>query len=187
MKKWWAFAGAILFGFLIAGLLFLLAGQPRGQPIPLVPAPSPMPLTVYLSGAISQPGLYTLPASSRISDAVQAAGGLLPEADTASLNLAAPLRDGQHIRVPFLPSKTSPQGDGNTQPDAESTILAPININSANQAELDSLPEIGPALANAIIQYRDEHGPFETIEDIQKVPGIGPATFEMIKNLITVD
>ena len=188
MKTRWAVAFGVLCGFLLGGLLFLVTSQPRGQAIPLIPAPSPIPLTIYITGAVAQPGLYSLPPSCRVSDAIHAAGGFLPDADSTSLNLAAPLKDGQHIRVPQINTNTPPEGEAVTQPAANRAIPEfPINLNTANQVELESLPEIGPALALAIIQYRDENGPFETVEEIQKVPGIGPAIYAAIKELITVE
>jgi len=135
---------------------------------------------VYVSGAVGQPGVYSLPTNSRIKDAIEVAGGLLPEANSSGINLAALLKDGQRINIPIL--------GGTQDPDETSaaTLNHLVNINTATLAELENLPNIGPVLAQAIITFRDENGPFETIEEIQKVPKIGQAIFETIKDLITV-
>jgi competence protein ComEA len=97
------------------------------------------------------------------------------------INLAALLKDGQRISIPTLGPTRGPDET------SAATLSHLININTATLAELDNLPNIGPVLAQAIITFRDENGPFETIEEIQKVPGIGSAIFENIKDLITVD
>ncbi len=178
-------------GLLGAGLLYLVSRPPRGEAITLLPAPTPLPVTVDVGGAVLQPGVYALPQGSRVQDAIQAAGGLAPDADTSGLNLAAFLEDGQRAFIPLraVPTVTLLAGDveGAAQPavrGGELQLL--ININTATQAELESLPEIGPVTAQAIITYRTEQGPFPTIESIDAVPGIGPATFDAIKDLITV-
>lgn len=139
---------------------------------------------VHVTGAVANPGVYDLPAASRVVEAVTMARPL-PEADMDALNLAAPLIDGQQVVVPV-------EGE----PAAVPLIAAPapgsggaaerVNINTANQQELESLPGIGPALAQRIVDYRMQHGPFRAVEDIQNVSGIGPARFEQIKDLITV-
>ena len=113
----------------------------------------------------------------------------MPEAYSQTINLAAFLQDGTRVHVPHqptavpqdLPSRAS--GGGLLTPDSSQ----PININTASQIELESLPQIGPVTAVKIIEYRETHGPFSTIEEIQNVSGIGPKTFEQIKDLITVE
>jgi competence protein ComEA len=136
--------------------------------------------------------LYHLPINSRVEDAIQAAGGFLSQADSQSLNLAAFLADGSRVVVPYQPTEIPEMAQrlepievpisGMQTPDSNH----PININIASQEELESLPGIGPVTAAKIIDYRDLHGPFATIEAIQDVSGIGPKTFEQIKALITV-
>jgi competence protein ComEA len=113
---------------------------------------------------------------------------LLPEANSQVLNLAALLQDGGRVSVPTAPPALPPMGTI-SQPDVRSPTLGiqyPININTASLAELDSLPGIGPITAQLIIDYRENKGPFKSIEDIMNVSGIGPKTFEEIKDLITV-
>lgn len=187
MKDWWKIAFGVLCGLLGAGLILLVARQPRGESIRLLPPPTPAPLIVHVDGAVAQPGVYTLAVGSRVQDAIQAAGGLLPEANTASVNLAAILQDGSRVFVPTL-QPTSPPGAPIVSPPARfsPSLGNLININTATQAELESLPGIGPALAQRVIAYREANGPFQSIEDIMKVSGIGPKTFEKIKDLITV-
>ncbi len=192
MKRVWEPVLGLLAGFLAAGVLLWAVRPPQGVAITLRPPPSPAPLVVDVEGAVASPGVYTLPPGSRVRDALEAAGGLLPQAERSALNLAAPLEDGSRLRVPAVPPTATalPPGMPSTPaagappPAGESAAL--VDINHATQAELESLPGIGPALAERIIAYRQEHGPFARIEDIQLVSGIGPATFERIRTQITV-
>lgn len=139
-------------------------------------------ITVHVAGAVGRPGVYQLPAGARVSQAVQLAGPL-PEANPHALNLAAPLKDGQQIIVP----RAGEEASTNVVPGSTgSTPKAKVNINTAGLEELDSLPGIGPALAQRILDYRQQHGPFRSIEDLQNVSGIGSKRFEELKDLITV-
>ena len=185
----------ILGGLLGAGLLFLVSRPPRGEAISLLPPPTPLPVMVHVAGAVQQEGVYALSPDSRVQDAIQAAGGLMQDADLRGLNLAAFLEDGQRVFIPAIAtamptaapgSALGSGGQPTVLPGRVDTVQLLININTATQTELESLPEIGPVTAQAIITYRTEHGPFRTIEAIDDVPGIGPATFEAIKDLITV-
>jgi competence protein ComEA len=187
MKEWWKIAFGVLCGLLGAGLILLVARQPRGEAIRLLPPPTPAPLIVHVDGAVAQPGVYTLEAGSRVQDAIQVAGGLKPEANTASLNLAATLQDGSRVLVPTLPPPVTPDVSGGAPPSRFSASPSnPVNINTASQAELESLPAIGPSLAQKIIAYRQANGPFQSIEEIMEVSGIGQKTFDLIKDLITI-
>jgi competence protein ComEA len=136
------------------------------------PLVSEATLTVHVAGAVNNPGVYTLPAGSRVGDAIDAAGGPLAEADIHRLNLAEILIDGKKVHVPAVSTESESQ-DGL------------ININTASAKELEALPNIGPARAQKIIEYRETHGPFTSIEEITKVNTIGPKIFESIKDLIT--
>ncbi len=187
MKDWWKILFGVLCGLLASGVILLVGRAPRGTPFQLLPPPTPLPIIVHLDGAVKHPGLFTLAPGARLKDALEAAGGLLPEADTQKINLAAPLQDGEKIYIPALAPQTSPVFEQNLAP-VTSTGSVPerININTASQAELETLPGIGAVIAQRIIAYRTEHGPFQSIEEIQNVPGIGPKTFEKIKDLITV-
>jgi competence protein ComEA len=141
--------------------------------------------------------VYFLPSGSIIRDAIAAAGGLAPDADRERINQALELRDQQQIHVPRLGETDPPppvQG-GSTQPEttdpgnntAPDQPAGAININTANLEELDSLPGIGPAIAQRIIDYRETNGNFARIEDITEVSGIGEATFAKIKDMIVVE
>lgn len=183
----------VLAGFILAGALLFVMRAPTGEPVALEPAPTERPIAVHIVGAVPRPGLYEFPEGARIQDAIDAAGGLLAEADESSLNLAALLEDGQQLNIPFregaelpstLPTAGSPGESFPTPSSGGSEDL--VNINTATLDELDALPGIGPTTAQKIIDYRDENGPFNQIEDIMNVSGIGPTTFENIQDLITV-
>jgi competence protein ComEA len=168
-------------GLLAAGLLFLLLAEPRGAPIELLPLPSPMPLRVHVAGAVLRPGLVVLDPGAIVADAVDAAGGALPAADLDSLNLAAPVEDGQRILVP-LPGTSVPTGE-NPGP----TSAGALDLNQASVAELEALPGIGPSLASAIVQYREQNGPFQSVEELLSVPGIGATRLAQLRGLVRVD
>lgn len=184
---------AILFGGYLA-----YERRPRPEPILITqptPAPTatPAPLQVYIVGAVQHPGLYALPPGSRLAHAVEAAGGLSEEADAEAVNLADLLRDGQQVYVPKrgTPPPPAPTPLGAAAPPSAGLSAARsaaelININTASAAELESLPGIGPALAQRIIAYREEHGPFASPEQIMQVSGIGQGRYEQIKGQITV-
>ncbi|MEA3459697.1 MAG: helix-hairpin-helix domain-containing protein, partial [Chloroflexota bacterium] len=135
-------------------------------------------------GAVANPDVYTLPPESTIKDAVQAAGGPTEKADLNRINLAQRVHDEEHIYVPEVGEERLPV---TSQPSSPGRVGGKVNINTATAEELETLPGIGPAFAQRIIEYRQEKGPFASIEDIEKVKGIGEATFEKLRDLITVD
>ena len=186
-------------GFALAGLLLFVVRAPSGEPISLQPAPTKEPIAVHVVGAVPRPGLYEFAEGARVQDAIDAAGGLLTSANVDSINLAALLEDGQQLDIPYKegeePSAEDSGGGGDDlnlpggteEPtDTGGGENELININTASLEELDSLPGIGPSIAQRIIDYRDQNGPFAAIEDILNVSGIGPSTFDQIKDLITV-
>ncbi len=177
-------AYGLLLGLLAAAAILLAAGQPRSTPVLLLPTPAPNTLTIDIAGEVVQPGVYELPSGSRIQDAIRAAGGLSASANADSINLAAGLSDGQKILV--MPEGQTPVLPAQPERSIPIEISGPIDINTATVEVLDTLPGIGPAKAADIITYRQKHGAFDRIEDIQNVSGIGPATFEDIRELITV-
>jgi len=182
IKSWWLVALFIISVLLGAGVLLLITRPPRGEAITLLPIPTQAPITVYVSGRVNQIGLYTLPPGSRVNDAIQAAGGFAADADSNLINLAEILVDGEQIVVPSL----LPTAVTNSNSRGENPISIPlVDINSATLDQLDTLPEIGLKTAQTIINYRNTNGPFTKIEEILDVPGIGQATFEKIKGLIT--
>ena len=170
----------VLIGLVLGGVLWIVARSPRGNSVELLPPPTPAPLVVDVAGAVPRPGVYELPDGSRVKDAVDAAGGFLAEADRAGLNLAAPLEDGQQLQIPFL-AGAEPVGAARVD---EPAVLDLIDINMADAETLSTLPGIGPTLAQRIVEYRETWGEFYYIEDIMNVEGIGPSTFENIKDLI---
>ena len=148
----------------------------------LKPVPTPGPIVVHISGQVVNPGVYSLAVKSRIQDAVEAAGGLTDLADESRMNLAAVLTDGQKI---LIPTKSIYEDKVDDQP-SSSQVIFPIDLNYASQIELESLPDIGPKTAQAILEYRQEHGFFKFVDELEDVPGIGPATMAKIKDLVTV-
>ena len=182
-------ASGILFGLFVAALIWVVVRNPSGEAVTLRPVPTDKPIVVHVAGAVPRPGVYALPQGARIQDAISAAGGFLAEADKELINLARPLEDGERLEIPYMegasPVIPTPLIPGEEIPTGPDTDL--INLNTAAQFELETLPGIGPTTAQKIIEYRDENGPFLAIEDIINVSGIGPGTYERIKDLITVD
>jgi competence protein ComEA len=191
---WWLLLG-VIFGLAGAGGIWLASSPPRGNPIELLPPPTPVPIQVHVTGAVANPGVYALPVDSRVQDAIQAAGGFAENANDTAVNLATLLEDGAQISVAAKKPTSQPSTAAGVEQGSEKNegqppppnLDSPININTATQEELESLPGIGPVTAQKIIEYRETNGPFIGIEDIQKVSGIGPATFEKLRDLITVD
>jgi competence protein ComEA len=147
------------------------------------PTATPQPLLVYVSGAVHQPDVYELAPDSIVKDALVAAGGASGEADLDRINLARRLSDGEHVYVPH-------QGEGELPveiPVRQPGTSGKVNINTAGRDELETLPRVGPVTAQSIIDHRETNGPFVRIEDIMDVMGIGPATFEGMKDLITTE
>ncbi|GAW92392.1 helix-hairpin-helix domain-containing protein [Calderihabitans maritimus] len=145
----------------------------------------PQEIQVHVIGAVRNPGVYVMGPSSRVKDAVEKAVPL-PDADLDQLNLAAKIKDGQQIVVPRIGESTGELTESYGSTSSGANQSRKININTAGVEELDQLPGIGKVYAQRIVDYREENGKFQSIEDIQKVSGIGPATFAKIKDLITV-
>jgi competence protein ComEA len=177
----------ILFGLFVAALIWVVSRNPSGAAVTLRPVPTGKPIVVHITGAVPRPGVYALPDGARVQDVISAAGGFLAEADKGLINLARTLEDGEMLDIPytegFSPVIATPvQNVIITGPDTDL-----ININTASSFELETLPGIGPTTAQKIIDYREENGPFLSTEDIINVSGVGPGTYERIKDLITVD
>jgi competence protein ComEA len=171
-------------------VVYLLTQNTAAAPIEIIPppptetpepTPTPGPLVVYITGAVNHPGVVTVEPGSRIEDAVNAAGGLANDANIQAINLAGPLADGQHIHIYTDGEEAVMLVDG-----ADPISSGLVNINTATKDELIVLPGIGSVTAENIIKYREENGLFETIEDIQNVPGIAQGKFDGIKEFITV-
>jgi competence protein ComEA len=175
----------VLIGLTLGGLMWIVARSPEGNSVTLLPPPTKAPFVVDVGGAVPRPGVYELPTGSRVKDAVDAAGGFLAEADKSTINLAAPLEDGQKLDIPFMEGVDAagvPRSGGGEEGGGEVGEL--ININTADVDALSALPGIGPTLAQRIIDYRTTYGDFYFIEDIMNVTGIGSSKFEEIKDLI---
>lgn len=142
-------------------------------------------LVVHVAGEVQRPGLVTVPSGARIAEVLAAAGGPTLDAQIHALNLAAVVVDGQRILVPHRDqvevAAVAVAGEDSGRGDGSSTV----SINTASAEELDSLPGIGPALARAIVAYREDHGPFLGAQDLLEVPGIGPAKLAALEDLIT--
>jgi competence protein ComEA len=138
-------------------------------------------VVVHVVGAVRRPGLYQLPAGSRVADALEQAGGAAPAADVALVNLAAPLADGQQVVVP----SRAAAGSGSSGAAGESPSGGgPVHLNTASIAELDELPGIGPVTAQKIVDHREKHGAFSSVEDLDAIPGVGAAKIEQLRDLV---
>jgi competence protein ComEA len=189
---------------LVAALVLLAwtwLDRPRVEPAPVSPIGSAAPvartsgpsepsvgevaetsstLVVSVVGKVARPGLVTLPTGARVAEAVDAAGGLLPEADPASVNLAALVTDGEQIVVGAPGASAAAAPAAGTAP-----MGGRLNLNTAGVAELDALPGVGPVLAQRIVDHR-KRGPFTSVDELDDVPGIGPAIAAELAELVTV-
>lgn len=144
-------------------------------------------IVIYITGEVENSGVYHISENSRIADIIEMAGGLTNEANINNINLAQKVGDGQKIYIPSV-EETNMEENTNDNNDyiEEQTGEELININTAMQTELETLPGIGPSTASKIISYRKESGKFKNIEEIQNVPGIGESKYTQIKDKITV-
>ncbi|SCL41971.1 competence protein ComEA [Micromonospora pallida] len=195
----------------VAAVVVLGAGfwawrsRPQVEPVPAPSASAALPadaapappsgsgaaeLVVAVAGRVRRPGLVRLPAGARVADAIEAAGGAQPGVDVALLNLARRVTDGELILVGVTP----PPGAGPTAAGAAPGAGGPgapaaggkVNLNTATVAQLDTLPGVGPVLAQRIIDHRDRQGGFRSVGDLRQVEGIGDARYEQLKDLVTV-
>ncbi|TFV91271.1 ComEA family DNA-binding protein [Blastococcus sp. CT_GayMR16] len=190
-------AAGVVAALLLIGWTWL--HRPSVEPAPVLPAgsaalttgPAQSPVgevaetsavvVVSVVGTVARPGLVTLPSGARVAEAVEAAGGLLPDADPASVNLAAVVSDGQQIVVGVpggAVDVTDPAGSA-------AAPAGPVNLNTAGVAELDALPGVGPVLAQRIVDHRKQ-SPFTSVDELDDVPGIGPARAAELADLVTV-
>ena len=147
--------------------------QPATALVPEPAAAAPK-LVVHVAGAVRRPGLYRLAEGKRVADAVARAGGATAPADTAAINLAAPLADGMQVVVPSRVAGVA----GTAAPGR-------VSLSSASVAELDALPGIGPVTAQKIVDHRLAHGGFRSVDDLDAIPGIGPARVEQLRELVS--
>ena len=195
--------------WIVLFVAYALFGQrhPQAQPIEIIPpatpaaqndcpeaviadTPTPAPLRVYVSGAVESAGVYRLPPDSLVVDAIEQAGGSADDADLVAINLAHPLTDGEQIYVPTQDETSAPPAPitrggviaGGSQASDNDAPMGPVDLNTATQEELESLPGIGPAMAQRIIEAR----PYQTIDDLLQVKGIGEAKLEKLRPYVTV-
>jgi len=175
----------VLFVLLVTAGGMIYVRRPSPQAIEIIEpsptsVPTPVQLAVYVTGAVVDPGVYHLLEGSRVEEALDAAGGATAEADLNRVNLARMVHDEDQIYVPAIGEENPPLPSGSTSGGDL------ININIARRVELETLPGIGPTLAQCVIDHREAQGPFDAIEEIMEVHGIGEGVFEQIRDLITV-
>jgi len=197
------FALGMLTATVLIGLLIFLLRKPDPAPIVLhppptpaptatpQPTPTPSPLTVFVNGGVARPGVYQLGWDARVGDALAAAGGLLADVDAAQVNQAERLFDGAQVHVPIAGAEAAPVGDVGPPPGLSGTVAlaAPgsdgggglVNLNTASADGLMSLPGIGPSKAAAIIANR----PYDSVDDLDRVPGFGAKTIDQLRGLVT--
>jgi len=176
--------GLLVISALLLIISFFIVVRGNAQP-PEVKMSSPVivqevEIFVDVAGAVNKPGVYSLSGKSRVIDAIKAAGDSAPGADLSTINLARIVSDGEQI---YVDSASTYRSSGSVK---KNVRVGPINLNRATKSQLDSLDGIGPVIAQRIIDYRKVNGPFLTIDDIQKVSGIGNAKFAQIKSKIQV-
>jgi competence protein ComEA len=182
-------AGAVLLVLVAVLVVRHLGGGGAGAAAtafaPVAPAHPAKPaaaklLVVDVAGAVRRPGLYRLPSGSRIQNAIVAAGGTTRKAQLDAVNLAAPLADGEQVLVPGSAAAAAGSDPSASGPSPS----APLDLNTATAEQLDALPGVGPVTAQKIIAYRQAHGPFHAVDELQGVPGIGPAKMAQLKGLV---
>jgi competence protein ComEA len=161
----------------------LVAGSADPGVATAAATPTARPLVVSVVGKVRKPGLVTVPAGSRLVDAVRAAGGPMPGVDLTALNLARKVTDGEQIVVGGPAPAEAPAGTAGAPAAGATTV---VNLNSATLAELDSLPGVGPVIAQRILDWRAAHGGFTSVDQLRDVSGIGDRTFEHLRDLVTV-
>jgi len=182
------FGGAVAVAVLLVLLMRHLGGGGGAAAPAVTPLPAPARakpaaaklLVVDVAGAVRRPGLYRMRSGSRIDDAIAAAGGATAKAQLDAVNLAAPVADGEQVVVPGRGAV----GAAASPPAAGSSPSAPLDLNTATAEQLDSLPGIGPVTAQKILDYRQAHGPFHSVVELEGVPGIGAGRLAQLKGLV---
>jgi competence protein ComEA len=198
-----ALVGVALLAAVAVGA-YVWHGRPQPQPLtppsivsgaasagPAASSASVTSLVVAVSGKVRHPGVVTVPAGARVIDVLKAAGGPLPGANLGMLNLARKVADGELVAVGVPPSvpggSAAPAGGGApSEGDAAGGAAGPIDLNTATLAELDTLPGVGPVLAQRILDWRTQHGQFATVAQLSDVPGIGDARLAQLRDLVRV-
>ena len=173
---------AALVGAVVAVALILAADHWLPGSVEIAPG-TPSPLSISIDGAVGSPGVYSLPAGSRLIDLLALAGGLSSNADLSVINMAGRVGDGEHITIPSMGQ--GPVGENLASPIADGSEHL-INVNTANVAELDQLPGVGPVIAQRIIDFREFYGPFDSIDQLAEVEGISPEMIRNFRDKVTV-
>ena len=185
--------GAVIVLILLAFAITIGIGMLRGlsgtqtvsassSPLSTAPAPPAAGLYVHIAGAVRAPGLYRLAAGDRVADAVARAGGFTDDAERAGVNLARPVADGEQIVVPVI-GATPDDGTGTGAVAATDGL---VDLNTATREQLDTLPRVGPAIADRIIAWRKENGRFTSVDDLGSVPGIGEKMLDGLRDRVRV-
>ncbi len=185
-------AAAVALALLLLAVRYVLPAGTTTPAAPLPPPPDPGAsatgasagrVVVDVVGAVRQPGLYRLPQGSRIADAVARAGGAIGKAELAQVNLAAPLADGEQVVVPKrgAAGAVAPSGAG---AGAGAGPPAPVQLSTATLEQLETLPGIGPVMAQKILDYRTKHGAFSSVDELDAVSGIGPKRLDQLRDLV---
>ena len=211
--RWLQMGVGFALGATLALLFVILSNRTRPAPIEILPpatatpipaTSTPSPYLVYVNGEVQRPDVYEVPHGSRVQDVIVMAGGFTESALVEVVNLAAPLFDGQQLFVPnrvqstpvpdvvlmqtveSVSAESVASSAEATSPETPSDASGRVNINTANRAELETLPGVGESTAQKIVSYREDNGPFAAIEEIMNVSGIGEGKFEQMKDLIYV-
>lgn len=190
-------AVVLLLGALVVTVVVSAFGQQGSTTTVDAPAPSPSSagdpsptpggeLLVHVLGAVANPGLVTLAAGARVLDAVAAAGGLTEDADLSTVNLARPVTDGEQLAVPRVGEPLPPPPAAGSGAAASGSSASTVNLNTATQSDLETLPRIGPALASRILDWRAANGRFTSPADLLAITGIGQKLFDGLKDRVTV-
>lgn len=191
----------LLLGALVVAVIVSATGQQgatstvapvESSPAPLrastAPAATTDAILVHVLGAVAVPGLVSLAPGSRVVDAIAAAGGLADDAELAGINLARPVSDGEQLAVPHVgePAPAQAQAQEQAQTPSGGSTSSTVNLNTATQSDLETLPRIGPALATRILDWRTANGPFAAPTDLLSVTGIGQKLYDGLKDRISV-
>ncbi|MDQ1084107.1 MULTISPECIES: helix-hairpin-helix domain-containing protein [Microbacterium] len=180
----------VLLAFAVTVGIGMLRGATGAEVVEPVSTASSVPpplaeagLYVHVAGAVKEAGLYRLDAGDRVADAIAQAGGFADDADRDGVNLARPVADGEQIVVPVVGAETSEPGGAGDDGSASGGL---IDLNTATREQLDTLPRVGPAMADRIIEWRETNGRFTSVDDLQSVPGIGEKMLAALRDLVRV-
>lgn len=184
--------GSVLAGVVIVGFGLRILDDRSGPPIVIEDPRADAMIVVAVRGAVASPAVYELAGDARVQDVLIAAGGPAPDADVAGINLARRVEDEDELVVPAVAPTPDPAQPAETDPapsvPAEDVADdSTVNLNVASVADLDQLPGVGPVLAQRIIDYRDEHGPYRTADDLEAVQGISARMVDELRALVSVE